>query len=80
MKLLMVICLFNKRGSMAKGQDGSVAPKERINISFKPAGADKNEEVELPPKILVMGEFEGENAPDYKEGKTFSVDTILMKL
>ena len=31
---------------MAKGQDGSVAPKERINISFKPAGSDKNEEVE----------------------------------
>lgn len=59
---------------MAKGQDGSVAPKERINISFKPAGSDKNEEVELPLKILVLGEFEGEDAPDYKEGETFSVD------
>jgi type VI secretion system protein ImpB len=59
---------------MAKGQDGSVAPKERINISFKPAGGDLNEEVELPLKVLVLGEFEGENAPDYKEGKTLSID------
>ena len=37
--------------------DGSVAPKERVNITYKPATGDAQEEVELPLKLLVMGDF-----------------------
>ncbi|MCW5204807.1 type VI secretion system contractile sheath small subunit, partial [Desulfobulbus sp. N2] len=41
---------------MAK--QGSVAPKERVNIVYRPATGDAQEEVELPLKILVMGDFQ----------------------
>jgi len=37
--------------------DGSVAPKERVNITYKPATGDAQEEVELPLKLLLMGDF-----------------------
>ena len=40
---------------MAK--EGSVAPKERINIVYKPATGDAKEEIELPLKLLVVGDF-----------------------
>jgi len=40
---------------MAK--QGSVAPKERVNIVYRPATGDAKEEVELPLKLLVMGDF-----------------------
>jgi type VI secretion system protein ImpB len=40
---------------MAK--EGSVAPKERVNIVYKPATGDAKEEIELPLKLLVMGDF-----------------------
>lgn len=40
---------------MAK--EGSVAPKERVNIVYKPATGDAQEQVELPLKMLVMGDF-----------------------
>ncbi len=42
---------------MAK--EGSVAPRERVNIVYKPALGDAKEEVELPLKLLVMGDFIG---------------------
>jgi type VI secretion system protein ImpB len=42
---------------MAK--EGSVAPKERVNIVYRPATGDAKEEVELPLKLLVMGDFTG---------------------
>jgi type VI secretion system protein ImpB len=41
---------------MAK--EGSVAPKERVNIIYKPAG-NATEDVELPLKILMLGDFTG---------------------
>jgi type VI secretion system protein ImpB len=41
---------------MAK--DGSVAPKERINIVYKPA-TNMDEEIELPFKLMVVGDFTG---------------------
>lgn len=41
---------------MAK--EGSVAPKERVNIVYKPA-IDGAEEVELPLKILAIGDYTG---------------------
>ena len=37
--------------------DQSVAPKERINITYKPATGDANSELELPMKLMVMGDF-----------------------
>jgi len=40
---------------MAK--QGSVAPKERVNIVYKPATGGAKEEVELPLKVMVMGDF-----------------------
>ena len=48
---------------MAKGS--SVAPKERVNIRFKPATGDAKEEVELPHKLLVVGDFtqRGDDTP-----------------
>ncbi len=45
---------------MAK--ESSVAPKERVNIVYRPATGDAKEEVELPLKMLVMGDFTG--SPD----------------
>jgi type VI secretion system protein ImpB len=38
-------------------QQGSVAPKERVNVVYRPATGDAKEEVELPLKVLVMGDF-----------------------
>ena len=38
-------------------KDSSVAPKERVNIVYRPATGDATEEVELPLKILVMGDY-----------------------
>jgi type VI secretion system protein ImpB len=37
--------------------NGSVAPKERVNIVYKPATGDAREDVELPLKQLVLGDF-----------------------
>ncbi len=42
---------------MAK--EASVAPKERVNIVYRPATGDAQEEVELPLKLLVIGDFTG---------------------
>lgn len=44
---------------MSKGKDGSVAPKERVNITYKPATGGAQEDVELPLKILMLGDFTG---------------------
>jgi len=38
-------------------KEASVAPKERVNIVYRPATGDAKEEVELPLKVLVMGDF-----------------------
>ena len=38
---------------------GSVAPKERINIRYIPATGDEQEEIELPLKVMVLGDFKG---------------------
>lgn len=40
-------------------KEGSVAPKERVNITYKPATGDAQEQVELPLKILMLGDFSG---------------------
>lgn len=58
---------------MAK--EGSVAPKERVNIVYKPATGDAQAEVELPLKILMVGDytFRPDDTP-LEERKTINVD------
>lgn len=41
----------------------SESPKERINVTYKPATGDQNAEIEIPYKITVLGEFN----PDEEE-------------
>lgn len=56
-------------------KEGSVAPKERINIKYIPATGDAQAEVELPLKTLVIGDFKGrpEDIP-VEERTAVSVD------
>ncbi|MBF9003346.1 MULTISPECIES: type VI secretion system contractile sheath small subunit [Vibrio] len=56
-------------------KEGSVAPKERINIKYVPATGDAQAEIELPLKTLVVGDFKGhsEETP-VEERATVSVD------
>ncbi len=42
---------------MAKDQ--TVAPQERVNITYKPATGDRQSEVELPLKMLFIGDYTG---------------------
>jgi type VI secretion system protein ImpB len=35
----------------------SIAPKERVNIRYRPATGNMKEDVELPLKLLVVGDF-----------------------
>ncbi|WP_345855153.1 type VI secretion system contractile sheath small subunit [Shewanella algae] len=58
---------------MAK--DGSVAPKERINIKYVPSTGDQQSEMELPLKLLVLGDFKGHpEDSQLEERKTVQVD------
>lgn len=56
-------------------KEGSVAPKERINIKYIPATGDAQSEVELPLKTLVVGDFKGhsEDTP-LEDRKSISID------
>jgi type VI secretion system protein ImpB len=56
-------------------KEGSVAPKERINIKYVPTAGESQAEVELPLKTLVVGDFKGhaEDTP-IEERQTVSVD------
>lgn len=58
---------------MAK--EGSVAPRERVNITYKPSTGDQKEEVELPFKMVMMGDYT--QRPDdrpLEERKPINVD------
>ncbi len=58
---------------MAK--DASVAPKERVNIIYRPATGDAQEEVELPFKMMVLGDFTmTEDERSVEEREPISVD------
>lgn len=58
---------------MAK--EGSVAPKERVNITFKPAVGNAQEEVELPLKLLVLGDFtQREDPRELEDRKPVGID------
>jgi len=58
---------------MAK--EGSVAPQERVNITYKPATGNAKEEVELPLKMLFMGDYTGRSDPrPLEERKPVNID------
>lgn len=58
---------------MAK--EASVAPKERVNIVYRPATGDAQTEVELPLKILVMGDYTmREDETPIEDRKAVNVD------
>jgi type VI secretion system protein ImpB len=58
---------------MAK--EGSVAPKERVNIVYKSATGNAQEEVELPLKILMMGDYTlREDDTPLEERKPINID------
>ncbi|WP_418114535.1 type VI secretion system contractile sheath small subunit [Vibrio scophthalmi] len=56
-------------------KEGSVAPKERVNIKYIPSTGDSQAEIELPLKTLVVGDFKGhaEETP-LEEREAVSVD------
>ena len=58
---------------MAK--EGSVAPQERVNITYKPSTGNAQEEVELPLKMLFIGDYTGRADPrPLEERKPINVD------
>lgn len=58
---------------MAK--EGSVAPQERVNITYKPATGNAQSEVELPLKMLFMGDYTGRPDPrPLEERKPINID------
>ncbi|WP_150523513.1 type VI secretion system contractile sheath small subunit [Roseibium sediminis] len=57
------------------GKEGSVAPKERINIRYVPATGDQQEEVELPLRLVMLGDYLGrEDDTPLEERDVLSVD------
>ena len=57
------------------GREGSVAPQERVNITYKPATGNASEEVELPLKMLFIGDYTGRADPrPLEERKPINVD------
>jgi type VI secretion system protein ImpB len=58
---------------MAK--EGSVAPRERVNIVYKPSTGGASEEKELPLKLLVMGDFTlGQDDTPLENRKPLNID------
>ena len=49
--------------------EGSVAPKERVNIVYKSSVGDQTEEVELPLKLLMVGDYTGKPGDETVEDR-----------
>jgi len=57
------------------GQDQSVAPKERVTITYKSQVGGAQEEAELPLKILVVGDYTGRvDETPVEERKPINID------
>jgi type VI secretion system protein ImpB len=53
----------------------SESPKERINVTYKPATGDHSEEIEIPYKVTVLGEFNpNEEAKPVEQKKVVKVN------
>lgn len=58
---------------MAK--EGSVAPQERVNITYKSSVGDAVQEVELPLKLLFVGDYTGrKDDTPVEERKPINID------
>lgn len=58
---------------MAK--ESSIAPKERVNIVYRPATGGAQEEVELPLRLLVLGDFtQAEDDRPVEEREPLNID------
>lgn len=58
---------------MAK--EGTVAPKERINVTFSPDTNGAQEEIELPLKLMVLGDFtQREDERKIEDRKPIAID------
>lgn len=59
----------------APGKDGAVAPQERVNIRYKTETGGAVEEVELPLRLLVVGDFTARaDATPIEERKPVNID------
>lgn len=56
--------------------DGSHAPKERINITYKAKTNGQNEDVELPLKLMVMANLKGKNETPLEEREILQINKI----
>ncbi len=53
----------------------SESPKERINVTYKPATGDQTAEIEIPYKMTILGEFNpNEEAKPVEDKKVISVN------
>jgi len=50
--------------------EASVAPKERVNIVYKSNTGDQSEDVELPLKLLMLGDYTGKPSDETVEDRT----------
>jgi type VI secretion system protein ImpB len=56
-------------------KEGSVAPRERVNIVYKSALGDAQEEVELPLKLLMLGDYTGRaDSTPLEDRKPINID------
>jgi type VI secretion system protein ImpB len=56
-------------------KEGSVAPQERVNITYKPATGNAQQEEELPLKLLFLGDYTGRTDPrPLEERKPINID------
>ncbi|MGD0676375.1 MAG: type VI secretion system contractile sheath small subunit [Polyangiaceae bacterium] len=56
-------------------KEGSVAPQERVNITYKPATGNAQAEEELPLKLLFIGDYTGRSDPRVvEERKPINID------
>lgn len=59
----------------APGKDGAVAPQERVNIRYKTETGGAVEEVELPLRLLMVGDFTARaDATPLEERKPVNID------
>ena len=57
-------------------KQGSIAPKERVNIVYRPSQGEAQEDVELPLKMLVLGDFTGsQDGPPVERREPVQADT-----
>ncbi|MCV3377822.1 type VI secretion system contractile sheath small subunit, partial [Campylobacter sp. IFREMER_LSEM_CL2194] len=56
--------------------DGSSAPKERINITYKAKTNGQNAEIELPLKLMIMANLTGKNEQNLEDREIVSINKI----